>query len=90
MSIMNRRNFTLGLGAVALGGCQMSPQTAVVSPQRTTIPPEVIAMYGPRPNERFPIPAVDVTQVEERFWRTVVADPFPSRMMPSSRCSVPM
>ena len=75
MSIMNRRNFTLGLGAVALGGCQMSPQTAVVSPQRTTIPPEVIAMYGPRPNERFPIPAVDLSKIEPQFWRREVPDP---------------
>ncbi len=74
MSIINRRTFTLGLGAVALGGCQMTPGVAV-APQRPTIPPEVIAMYGPRPNERFPIPAVDLSKIEPQFWRREVPDP---------------
>ena len=30
------------------------------------------AMYGPMPDERFPIPAVDLTKVPRRFWRRQV------------------
>ena len=34
-----------------------------------------LEMYGPRPNEEFPIPAVDLTKLDPNYWRTDVADP---------------
>jgi lipoprotein-anchoring transpeptidase ErfK/SrfK len=32
-------------------------------------------MYGPRPNEKFPVPAVDLARLDPSYWRTDVADP---------------
>lgn len=71
---LSRRTMVLGVGAVALAGCQMTPEVAVV-PSRPVIPPDVALMYGPRPNERFPIPAVDLSQIEPQYWRRLVPDP---------------
>ena len=32
-------------------------------------------MYGPLPNERFPVPAVDLRKIDPEWWRQEVADP---------------
>lgn len=37
--------------------------------------PFYVDMYGPRPNERFPIPAVDMRYLDPAFYRRVVPDP---------------
>lgn len=73
--MLGRRTFILGSGAALLGGCTV---TETPQPQVSTAPqiPEVYRiMYGPRPNERFPIPAVDLRQVDPKYWRREVPDP---------------
>ncbi|RAH99572.1 L,D-transpeptidase [Acuticoccus sediminis] len=71
---MNRRNFTLGLGAFSLAGCQMTPDAAV-GPMQSPLPYDVAAMYGPRPEEQFPLPAVDLSKVQPQYLRREVRDP---------------
>lgn len=51
----------------------MQPQ-----PQQPATPqydPFYVDMYGPRPSERFPIPAVDMRYLDPAFYRRVVPDP---------------
>jgi len=62
---LDRRSFLLGsvgLGALGLTGCASDGM----------IPPEVAALYGPAPNEKFPIPAVDLRKVDPKYWRRTV------------------
>lgn len=65
---LDRRSFlagsAAGLGALALGGC--------VTPDGMSLA-EAQAVYGPVPEEKFPIPAVDVTKVDPRYFRRTVA-----------------
>ncbi|ORE96598.1 ErfK/YbiS/YcfS/YnhG family protein [Stappia sp. 22II-S9-Z10] len=75
MTFLNRRTFALGLGATTLAGCQMAAPQETVVPGRRVIPADVVAMYGPRPDERFPLPAVDLTKIEPQYWRRIVDDP---------------
>lgn len=42
-------------------------------PPRIAPPNHVLAMYAEKPNERFPLPAVPIDRVAERFWRQRVA-----------------
>ncbi|NMG41405.1 L,D-transpeptidase family protein [Chelativorans sp. ZYF759] len=63
--------------AASLTGC-MSPASR---PDPVTVPgamrpdPHLARMYAAMPQERFPIPAVDVTQVDPRYLRQEVSDP---------------
>lgn len=64
---MSRRSFlatsAVGVGALGLGGCVTSegPSSA-----------EVARMYGPLPNEKFPVPAADVSKVNPKYYRQTV------------------
>ncbi|MDB5505878.1 MAG: hypothetical protein JWR75_516 [Devosia sp.] len=73
---VSRRSFLVGtasLGALALAGCSPSGSSRVsVEP---TFAPEYVQMYGARPDEQFPLPAVDLRQLKPEFFRTEVADP---------------
>ena len=75
--MLGRRAFLLGGSAALLGGCTVTnaPTSQLAAPAKPVVPPVYQAMYGPRPNERFAIPAVDLSQIEPRFWRREVADP---------------
>lgn len=80
MSIPNlhRRQFMIGaasLAGLALAGCSTTGNTRTIAPEPVTPPPEVLSMYGPLPNEKFPIRAVNLSLVEPQFWRQVVDDP---------------
>lgn len=71
-----RRQFLLGAGSLAalsLAGCATSSRR--LENEAPRIPPEVLAMYGPLPNERFPIPAARIDLVDPRYWRQAVSDP---------------
>jgi lipoprotein-anchoring transpeptidase ErfK/SrfK len=63
---------------VFLAGLPLS-LTACVSTGRTTLParppvdPALAAMYAEVPDEPFPVPAVDVSEVDPRYLRQVVA-----------------
>jgi len=79
---VSRRGFLAGAGALALAGCQAAPtpvatRTAAVSaaPRPVPIPEHYREMYAAMPNERFPIPAVDLRRIEPQFWRQIVDDP---------------
>lgn len=72
----DRRAVLAGLGALALGGCSLSTDRIESSFATTSaIPPEYRLMYGPLPDERFPVPAVDLTAIPPAYWRQMVADP---------------
>src|SRR5690606_9622655 len=58
--------------ALTLTGCMSTRQPIPVAapvPAAEPMVPVTPLMYAALPDERFPIPAVDVSQVEERWWR---------------------
>ena len=78
---MNRRQFivgALGLSSTTLPGCANLPIVPLGKdePSAPAIPPSYINIYGALPEEKFPIPAVDLSRVPRRYWRTQV--PYPS------------
>lgn len=67
---LSRRLFLLSLPVFAAGCTSTS---AVLESAKPAGPdPYYVAMYGPKPDERFPLPATDIRQVEERFFRQQV------------------
>ena len=64
--LLNRRSFLLGsavgLGALGLAGC-VSDGMSLADAQK---------LYGPAPNEKFPIPAVDVSKIDPKYYRRTV------------------
>ncbi|SFQ57337.1 Lipoprotein-anchoring transpeptidase ErfK/SrfK [Nitratireductor indicus] len=72
---LSRRVFLLGTGAMTLAGCVSTPHpekntTAIpVAPEPEPVRP---LMYAAMPDERFPIPAVKLDQLDRRFWRREV------------------
>ena len=66
---------------VILAGCvstsQNSPQGRVLQPD-----PVFAAMYGERPDEKFPLPATDLTGVDTELLRQEVA--YPTREQPGT------
>jgi lipoprotein-anchoring transpeptidase ErfK/SrfK len=75
-----RRTFVMGLGAMAMSGCVATPRQAAIVPVAKVAPapaprPAVPSMYYAMPNERFPIPEVDIAKLDRRFWRTEVDYP---------------
>lgn len=77
---LGRRGFLAGLSALAASGCVATPKPEapkVVEPPkpRRVVPP----MYYAMPNERFPIPEVDISHLDERWWRREVDYPTSER-----------
>lgn len=71
---ISRRSFLAGSGsllALAAAGCTTtSPQTTTPArPAPPPIPENVRLMYAARPQERFPIPAVDLRYLDPRYFR---------------------
>jgi lipoprotein-anchoring transpeptidase ErfK/SrfK len=67
---LSRRAFLVA-SASTLAGCTTIPP----EPPRGVAKQPVSAfaeMYGPLPDERFPIPAVDLEEIDERFLRRIV------------------
>ena len=65
---MDRRSFIIGsasLSALSLAGCSTSTGTLSYR--------SYASMYGPLPKERFPIPAVNLSRVPDKFYRREVA-----------------
>lgn len=64
------------LGALALAGCSTTGSTrsatASAEPAPRVVPPEVLAMYGPLPDEEFPIPAAPIHLLDPVYWRQEV------------------
>jgi hypothetical protein len=66
MKLLNRRSFLLGsaagLSGLGLSGCLTDGISLM----------EAAKLYGPMPNERFPIPAVDVSKMDPKYFRQTV------------------
>jgi lipoprotein-anchoring transpeptidase ErfK/SrfK len=64
---LDRRSFLIGsavsLGALGLAGCATSDGMSLA---------EATAVYGPVPDPKFPIPAVDVTKIDPKYFRRTV------------------
>ena len=59
----SRRSFLMGLGAfgaLGLAGCAATGGMSVAEAER---------VYGPLPNERFPVPAVNLNKVDPKYLR---------------------
>ena len=82
---IGRRRFLLGastLSTLALAGCATTdggPALAETAGTRRIKPfvmtPELFAMYGPLPDEKFPIPAARIDLLDPKYYRQMVADP---------------
>ena len=78
---INRRQILAGAAALSgltLAGCVSTPPSLprpTPEPAGPFVPPDVLAYYGPRPQEQFPIPAVPIGKVDPRYWRQTVDDP---------------
>lgn len=62
--------FILLVTAVALAGCASSSKPQATRPVGPD--PYYTAMYGPLPEERFPLPATDISKVDPNFLRQQV------------------
>ena len=56
-------------GALALSACASSGPRTVAGPVHD---PATLARYGPAPDERFPLPATDISKVDPRWLRQQV------------------
>lgn len=78
-SSLSRRSFAFGmpfmLGACALGPVQHPPEVVLAPRASVNVPPQVAAMYDELPNEPFPVPAVDLDEVDTDFLRGIVRYP---------------
>src|SRR5918993_1261457 len=65
--LLSRRSFLAGsaasIGALGLAGCVTSDGMSLAEASR---------VYGPVPDEKFPIPAVDVSKVDPKYYRRTV------------------
>ena len=76
---LSRRSFVVG-AAAALAACQserVAQTSGAVLAQANTgsFDPALMSMYGPMPNEKFPMEAIDLSYVDPRFYREVVDTP---------------
>src|SRR3569623_3547464 len=71
----SRRSFLTGgasLAALSLAGCATQRMKSVETPQFSEY---YLSMYGPLPNEKYPVPAIDLTKLDHNMFRTEVTDP---------------
>jgi lipoprotein-anchoring transpeptidase ErfK/SrfK len=75
------RRRVLGLAGAAAAGLVLPACTTTEDipvrpvPTGPRVDPAYLSMYGPMPQEDFPIPAVDLSKVPDRFYRQLVDDP---------------
>jgi lipoprotein-anchoring transpeptidase ErfK/SrfK len=74
---LSRRSFlagsAAGLGALGLGGCATLEGLSLAEAEK---------IYGPLPNEKFPVPAVDVSKLDPKYYRQRV--PYDSKEAPGT------
>lgn len=71
--MLSRRALLLGM-PVALAGCtthRFEPPPETLARQRTLVHPDLAALYDELPNERFPVPAVDLDEVDPDVLRRI-------------------
>jgi lipoprotein-anchoring transpeptidase ErfK/SrfK len=78
---LTRRAMLAGAG-LFLAGCATNRVAEPETPARRALSrqEDSLAFYGPLPDERFPVPAVDLSVVEPRFLRQVVPFMGPERV----------
>lgn len=72
----SRRTFLLGaasLAGLALSGCATTSRR--FQDDTPHFDPYYLQMYGELPNEKFPVPALDLTKLDPTMFRTQVPDP---------------
>lgn len=77
-AVFSRRSFLIGASAVALSGCVSTAQPPhPTQPVKKPVAPSqpVPLMYQAMPEEQFPLPAVDISKVDQKFWRQEVDYP---------------
>ncbi|MFC7397538.1 L,D-transpeptidase [Chelatococcus sp. GCM10030263] len=84
---MVTRRAVLAMGSSMLAGCVSHPRNSAMEPEAPAIDPSYLRMYAALDDEPFPVPAIDLREVDPRFWRreisydtqeqpgTVVVDP---------------
>lgn len=75
-----RRAFLLGAASLTLSACstvggERTSFSARPEPQPDPMLTAYAEMYGPRPEEDFPLPAIPWEKIDRRFLRQVVPDP---------------
>ncbi|WP_421952875.1 L,D-transpeptidase [Pelagibacterium sp.] len=76
---LTRRGFMAGassLLAAAAAGCTTTTQPRTQIQLPPPISPEVVAMYAAVPEEQFPLPAVDLRYLDQKYYRQRV--PYPT------------
>jgi lipoprotein-anchoring transpeptidase ErfK/SrfK len=79
MMTIDRRFLVLGAPFI-LGACATRREELAVETPR--FDPYYTAMYGEVPGEPYPVPAIDLSQVDERWWRREV--PYRGREYPGT------
>ena len=79
--LLSRRNMIIGgasAAALALSGCARSERVAARFKRRRPTfgksSEDYTLIYGPKRNEQFPLPAVDLKKVKSKFYRREVAN----------------
>jgi lipoprotein-anchoring transpeptidase ErfK/SrfK len=76
---LSRRAFIAAgssLAALALAGCSTTSRRATAMERAETSAPQAIReMYAALPAERFPVPAVKLSEFKPEYWRQVVDNP---------------
>lgn len=74
--MLSRRLFLLSGSAALLAGCATNPRSLAPNVPGTVVPkridPEIQAMYGPLLDEKFPIPAANLKDVDPIYFRQLV------------------
>ncbi|MBI4921949.1 MAG: L,D-transpeptidase [Devosia nanyangense] len=73
--VPSRRSFVAGaasLAALSLAGCATSRRIDILAPSFSDY---YLTMYGPLPDEKFPVPAIDPNKLDPEMFRTQVPDP---------------
>lgn len=67
----------VGAGSLALSGCMSAAPARVpaAQPAPASPKPTVPLTYAAMPDEQYPIPEVNISQIDQRFWRTEVDYP---------------
>ncbi len=76
---LDRRKFLAVAGSALLAGCSTREQQQVSVVLDPAQDPYYLKMYSAMPNERFPIPAVNLKKVDPRYYRQVVHYPTQER-----------
>jgi lipoprotein-anchoring transpeptidase ErfK/SrfK len=81
--LFNRRALLLGAGASVLAGCSAHTSTDVpvtsYAPEPPRHDPYYVNMYRAMPDEEFPVPAIDLSQIGPEFLRRQVDYVTPER-----------